>query len=1445
MGKFFKKFLAFTLAAFLFLTSMPLQSVYAEDLSSYTIEKVDGNDYGVASLKDKIKAETFLDVFDGDPRETISVIVELEDAPVIEKELKGISTYALRSETYRLESKQDQVINKIHDIDDSSVVNDRFTYLANSVAVDIKAESFDSVRALAGVKRVFVEREYYTPTPQMTTSNGIVNAVNTWNTLGYKGEGMTVAVLDTGLDTDHPAFNVNPDSPKYDVNDIVTKLEAAGDNVHANVSDYTELYNNEKVPFTYDYAMDKVSVKPDASNAGKISHGTHVAGTVAGKDSATFKGVAPEAQLLIFKVFNNEAGGATDSVIMAALEDAVILGVDSINMSLGSDGGFTSEADDYTDDLYARIREAGILVSASAGNAHSNAVKNTWQLDNTLASDPDHGIVGSPSTYTGPLSIASSENIQMVTSVIKVDGEDYTYVDTENSIQQIVGEHDFVFVPNFGEEADYAGLDVRDKVVFVSRGEISFPEKMNFAKEEGAVGIIIYGTDDSLINMSTEGATLPAAYIIKSYADAIKATGVTVVDVSDEEVIQANPNAHLPSDFSSMGTTNDLSIKPELTAPGGQIYSALPSQGGNNFGMMSGTSMAAPHVAGGAALVKQFIKDKYPTLTDAEVLALMDNLLMSTANVLRYNDEENVVRTAPVRQQGSGVMDLEKAIKANAYLSVDATQNNDGSTRPKLELKDNETGTYSVSFKVTNMSDTAQSYDISTTMTAPDAYGVNYGPAVGVKVLMEDFNNDLSHTSTAPTSVTVAPHTTETVSFTLQVDADEIADYSEAFVNGFYAEGFVELSNQDTTGIDLNIPFLGFVGDWSKAPIFDRANDSDIEGDIESLVAHVLASNLGEHLVNLGLSAFHENMQEAGVDYSRLVVSPTGDGIFEDIDTMILGQLRGAKTLDLKVKDKDGNVVSEQNRENAFKTFYHENLGQIVTYTHFTGNGFDPVEFDTLEDGKYSLEFVANLGYGSSADESLTYDIYVDRLEPTVDKVETVDNKVKINVKDDNFILYSDVQLLKYEGTQFKPVGTLADRHTPYGTVSEHSIEIKNAEQLKFPYALLVTTLDAGYNQGQYLVSPEELVEVEDEAWVLEVSDTKQIEAQGHEFIDPTFTSADETIATVSESGEVTAHAVGETTIAVVDATGNYTVSVIVVDSSVFSFEASEYETRRNETSEFKLVYNGEELEADAVGLVLDYDTDSLDITAKTITAKKAGSHVVKATYTVSDGTRTSDEIYTAFTVVMVAELDKTALQLLVDNHTAASNTTYTQASVDALEAAVASAKVVLENESSTQAEIDEALNAITAAKAGLKHNVVGLEDSYTVAVGQSIQVTPSPVDGTWDYDPTLVKVERHLNGYKVTGLTVATTTLTFTNEDGESKTVAVTVTPKKDDGKDPFVPTDPTTDDKGQGTKKPGDKTDVSTGIEAKDSVNYIIVISVSLILLSSIVIYKRKQEN
>ena len=317
------------------------------------------------------------------------------------------------------------------------------------------------------------------------------------------GSGMVVAVLDTGLDTDHAAFAVDPKSPAVVRGDIDEILSADTLQAQRLVRDLSSssVYLSGKVPYVFDYADHDT----DVNHHGGSDHGTHVAGIVAANPAdGSVTGVAPQAQLMILKVFPDGSTGANSDDILAALEDCVTLGVDVVNLSLGSPAGFTYRSDLLsTMEVYDRLAKAGIIVAAAAGNEYSAAYKNLWGTDLSLTSNPDYGIVGSPSSYSQTLSVASADNVTVRSAYFEAAGRKITFTDTattnnpEGGFIRVLGGKtlDYVVVPGNGEEADYANLNVKGKVVLVSRGVTTFAEKREMAHAKGAAACIVYNTE--------------------------------------------------------------------------------------------------------------------------------------------------------------------------------------------------------------------------------------------------------------------------------------------------------------------------------------------------------------------------------------------------------------------------------------------------------------------------------------------------------------------------------------------------------------------------------------------------------------------------------------------------------------------------------------------------------------------------------------------------------------------------------------------------------------------------------------------------------------------------------------------------------------------------------------------------------------------------------------
>ena len=887
--------------------------------------------------------------------EKVTFIIELEGDSVLEAKPDSVTvgefmdTSKGNATLDNISDEQDSVREYFNPVGYDFEVEYSYKVVMNGFAVSGPYAAKAYLESIPGVKSVSVAKTYEIVNPARETtyasitSGGLLDS-DVSNANGYTGKGTVTAILDTGLDYNHSAFAAAPEEPTLDKDDIAAIVASGKLNATAIVSEATEdnLYISEKIPFAFDYASKDTDVYDYQQ------HGTHVAGTV-GANCSDFKGVAPDTQLVILKVFDDAGGGATDAVIFAALEDAVILGVDAINMSLGSPGGFTYE-DETTEAVYGAVKAAGINLMISAGN-ETDSIDNTESEDNhyglALASNPDNGIVGSPSTYDAALSVASVNEYQNYVSYIlsgerKICFNDANMETSLDFVKKFDGETlEYVAVPGYGEASDYEGIDVNGKIALVSRGTIAFTDKEANAAAAGAIGMIVYdNTVGDLLYMQSAGL-LPEIFISNEDGLALAEQETKTISVSSDYSTFANvSDGGLMSDFSSIGTAPDLSIKPEITAPGGYVYSTLP---GDVYGSMSGTSMAAPHMTGAAAVMQQYVNDTFPNLSATERQELINTLLMNTA--VQVTDEYGTEYS--VRKQGAGLAQVNKAINTEAYVTVK------GSERPKAELGDNANGEFSFTLTVHNFGRNVLTYNMSSIDLVAaidsdgyDFYNLGFELSLSEEDMVVKFSED---------TVVVPAGGEVSVDVTLTATEEFKEGYLDYFENGTFLEGYIVLEQEGGNGINLSVPYLGFYGDWGKAPVFDATLYDDEYANVYTGAA--LAINALGNGFYLGVNL----LDDEGViapDANKIAIS--ADTMNRGyMPTMNIGLLRGPKTLTYTVTDSEGNLANifaldaeagkvyyygtEVSYSNVIKSFYYTNGGFINSEYGPTYDGWLPV----------------------------------------------------------------------------------------------------------------------------------------------------------------------------------------------------------------------------------------------------------------------------------------------------------------------------------------------------------------------------------------------------------------------------------------------------------------------------------------------------------------------
>ncbi|MBQ5930073.1 MAG: S8 family serine peptidase, partial [Clostridia bacterium] len=666
--------------------------------------------------------------------EEISVIVTMNSDSLVEVYKDKDTTLTLtefvatpeaKRITREAKAEQDEMIALLKKSGIKYSLGERYDIVLNGFEVIIKGGDFSKLqKTVEGNGSLIISETYEPAATEIVTNDVDVYETGIFDSsdLEYKGDGVVVAVLDTGLDYTHSAFDVSrfaSSSLAFTQKNVSEKVPGMMAAKFTKGLTGEDVYMNEKIPYAYDYADKDPDVLPISS-----SHGTHVAGIIAGHDDQ-ITGVAPNAQLAIMKVFSDRETGAKDSWLIAALEDCVVLGVDVINMSLGMSCGFAREVDKVQmNEVYDSIHEAGISMVCAASNDANATTGSEKNGSLGLTSNPDSGTVGSPSTYSATLSVASVDGVKtpyfkygeeiiyfkeaMNSSAKTMDFVDKILDDYGEEIGRHLDSYDFEYVtiPGIGRESDYPDEDdfYKGKIVLVKRGTSTFEDKVRIALEKkGAAGIIIYNNVSGDITMSigkTDGAVCS---ISQDEGEMLAEKGTGILHLNREFL--AGP---FMSSFSSWGPTSGLEIKPEITAHGGEIYSAIP---GGGYERMSGTSMACPNQAGATALIRQYVKSgKFgDNLTNQEINAIVYQLMMSTTDIV-YN--KNGIPFA-VRKQGSGLVNMKKALETQAYI---ITSNENGvMEKTKLEIGDDKerTGVYEMSFEVRNISSSAISYDLN------------------------------------------------------------------------------------------------------------------------------------------------------------------------------------------------------------------------------------------------------------------------------------------------------------------------------------------------------------------------------------------------------------------------------------------------------------------------------------------------------------------------------------------------------------------------------------------------------------------------------------------------------------------------------------------------------------------------------------------------------------
>ncbi len=724
----------------------------------------------------------------------------------------------------KIEQKQSEFADRLNGKGD---VCYKYSSVLNGVAVETNFSQLKAIEKMDGVKDVYIANTY--EVPEVESGNEAITGAIEVVKNGYDGDGVTIAVLDTGTHTTHEAFQ------DYGIIDEPAITKEMVDNFEGYA---TPKYISTKIPFAYDYADgddDVTDINPATGG-----HGTHCAGIALGyaerDGEAYFTGTAPAAQLVAMKIFKDDVSTTNSGIYFAALDDCYTLGVDIVSMSIGSNYGFTYDReleDEVFGNIFKTLDDAGIIVCASAGNSGNQSENSQNWLSlmgytgYVLAEYTDYGVVGSPATYMGNIGVASIQNTVIVTTGFKAgDGTPIPFFDNGGEGETLfdvfgndgTSELEIAFIDGVGEPSDYEGIDVKGKVVFVSRGTTTFSEKEQAAYEAGAAAVVVYNNQAGYISMQIDSYDIPAVsttYDAAMYIKKLYYEGYRFIIIEETAATVTNDTAYQVSSFSSWGPTADMRVVPHIAGVGGYVYSASYT-GDTNYELMSGTSMACPNVAGMFALVLDALRDQYPDMDKKAMSELAENKALSTA--APTTDAYDSI--SPVAQQGSGIFQPEDAIGANYYF-VDPISDGVGNASAE--------GVYTFDITVARThGEGAESFELTPYIMTDYPGAQNFGSQAKpdyhiyntMSSLMLEEGEDGDYTFTVNTEsgkVEFADGETEvTVSVTITL-AEGTKQFIETyFANGIYVYGYIYLDT-DEGEVAPHSTFLGFYGDFAQS----------------------------------------------------------------------------------------------------------------------------------------------------------------------------------------------------------------------------------------------------------------------------------------------------------------------------------------------------------------------------------------------------------------------------------------------------------------------------------------------------------------------------------------------------------------------------------------------------------------------------------------------------
>ena len=446
----------------------------------------------------------------------------------------------------------------------------------------------------------------------------------------------------------------------------------------------------------------------------------------------------------------------------------------------------------------------------------------------------------------------------------------------------------------------------------------------------------------------------------------------------------ANGNYKM-SDFSSWGVSPDMRLKPEVTAPGGNIYSSVP---GGGYQYKSGTSMATPQITGVSAVVLERVQNDplFSSMSARQKADVVQNLIMGTAVPVADPNAGSGAYYSP-RKQGAGLVNVQAATTSSVYPTVNGATD---ASRPKADLGD---GTKGWHFDVTlhNLSGTAATYDLSAQALSENISG---GLFTGSST---DWNGKGVSVSFSNNSVTVPAKGEATVGIDVTPGSQFAQWVSANAPSGTFLDGFVRFTARTNGQSDMTVPYLGFYGSWGTPSIFDQMVS---EGD-----GHAASSAIynGQNGSLLGYNPLVKGKEREGrPNADRYVVSRSTVSGAPTAITPRTGTLRSVHTMTTTYANEAGKSVASFTSTQNWKSVYNSDERRMtwVEENHESRSiNLNDYKYSRLPDGKYTLTIAATNDGPSPTKQSLTYNFRVDTKAPVVERATLSNGGSTLNVE--------------------------------------------------------------------------------------------------------------------------------------------------------------------------------------------------------------------------------------------------------------------------------------------------------------------------------------------------------------------------------------------------------------------------------------------------------------